>query len=149
MYSRPHPTKARLTSHVDSSHKFHFLNTSHVQRLQLVCKILVVEQPDVLLDECDAQLLARLKHCAIVLTSCWRSDILGTTSVRPENVVNEREEGIRADGDALHLGEPLLSFLGTKWLRHLAFFEMGLEVIALNAGFRNKARAEQIDGIGF
>lgn len=107
----------------------------------------MVEQPDVLLNKGHAQLLGRLHYCAVVLTSSGRSNVLDTTPVRPEDVVDEWEERIRADSDALHLREPLLALIRGEWLGYL--FEVGLEVIALDARLRDEARAQEVDGVGF
>ena len=64
---------------------------------------LVVEESDVLFHERDAQLLCRLEHRAVVLAACRRSDVLGTASVRPEDIIDEWEECVRADCHTLHL----------------------------------------------
>ena len=91
----------------------------------------MVEQPDVLLDERNAKLLRGLEDSAIILAACRSSDVLGTAPVRPEDVVDEGEEGIGADGNALHLGEPLFALIRGEWLGYL--FEVGLEIVALDA----------------
>lgn len=59
-----------------------------------VAHSLVVEQPDVLLNERDTQLFCCLEDRAIVLTSSRGCDVFGATPVRPEDVVNEGEERI-------------------------------------------------------
>lgn len=51
----------------------------------------MVEQADVLLDECDAELLSSREHGLIVLTASGRRDILHTRSTAPEDIIDERE----------------------------------------------------------
>jgi hypothetical protein len=47
-----------------------------VSKSRLVC--LMMEKPDVLLDERDAQLLGRLKDGSVVLAARWGSDVFGS-----------------------------------------------------------------------
>lgn len=52
---------------------------------------LVVEQPDRLLDELDAQLISRLLDRVIVLATQRRSNILDARPGSTEDIVDERE----------------------------------------------------------
>lgn len=108
---------------------------------------LVVEQPDVLLDERDAELLCSLENRAVVLTACRGSDVLGATPVRPEDVVDEREEGVRRQSNALQLRQPFLTLFCGEVLRDLAFLEVCREVVVLDATVGDEARAEEVDGV--
>lgn len=107
----------------------------------------MVEQSDVLLHKRDAQFICCLHYSTVVLATGRRGNVLGSAPRRSENIIDEREESIRANSYALELAEPLLALLSGKGLWHLALFEIRLEVFALDTGVGNKATAEQIDGI--
>lgn len=107
-----------------------------------------MEQPDVLLDERDTELLSSLENCAVVLASCRCSNVLGTAPVRPEDIVNEGEEGVRRQSDTLELRQPLLALLWSKVLGDLAFLEICGEVIVLDAAIGDETRAEKVIGVG-
>ena len=109
---------------------------------------LVVEQPDVLLNERDTELLCGLENCAVILATCRCSNVLGTAPVRPEDVVDEGEEGVRRQGDTLKLRQPLLALLWREILGNLTLLEVGSEIIVLNAAIRDETRAEKINGVG-
>jgi len=107
----------------------------------------VVEQPDVLLNERDAELLGGLENCTIVLAACRSSDVLGTTPVRPEDVVDEGEESVGRQSNTLELGQPLLALFCGEVLRNVTLLEVCRKVIVLRATIRDETRAEQVNGI--
>lgn len=51
----------------------------------------VVEEPDVLFYEGDAQLLSRLKDRLVVLAAAWSSNVLGSGLGNPVDIVGEGE----------------------------------------------------------
>ena len=108
---------------------------------------LVVEQPDVLLNERDTELLCGLENCAVILATCRCSNVLGTAPVRPEDVVDEGEEGVRRQGDTLELRQPLLALFCGEVLRNVTLLEVCGKVIVLRATIRDETRAEQVDSI--
>jgi len=108
----------------------------------------VVEQPDVLFHKGDAQLLSRLEYSAIILAARRRGNVLCAAPGSPEDVVDEREEGVRADGYALQLIEPGLALLCREGLWDLTFLEVGLKVFAFDARVGDQAATEQIDSVG-
>lgn len=109
----------------------------------------MVEKANMLLHKRNAQLISGIEHRHIVLASRRRSDILCATPRRAEHIVDEGEESVRADGDALKLLEPFLALFGREWRGHFALVEVGFEICALVAGIGDQAAAEEIDGVGF
>ena len=107
----------------------------------------MVEQPDVLLNKGDTQLLSRLEHGAIVLASCRRSNVLGTAPVRPEDVVDEGEESVGGQSNTLKLRQPLLALFCGEVLGNMVLLEVRRKVIVLRATIRDETRAEQVNGI--
>ena len=96
-----------------------------------------MEKPNMLLHKSNPQLLRRLKDGAIVLAARRRRHILGAAPGRPEHVVDEREEGVRAHGHICEFPKPLLAFLGCEILGDVALFEVGFEVLALDSLLRD------------
>jgi hypothetical protein len=54
----------------------------------------VMEQPNMLLNKRNPQLLRRLKHSPIILAPRRRRNILGPTTLRPKHIIDEREERV-------------------------------------------------------
>ena len=107
----------------------------------------MVEQPDVLLNERDAELLGGLEDGTIILAACRSSDVLGTTPVRPEDIVDEGEEGVGGQSNSLELRQPLLALFCGEVLRNVTLLEVCGKVIVLRATIRDETRAEQVDSI--
>jgi hypothetical protein len=101
-----------------------------------------------LLHKSDIQLLSCLKDGAIVLASCGRGNVLGSTPRGSEHVVNEGEEGVRADSNALQLLQPRGALFACEGLGHLTLFEVGFKVVAFDAGVWDETGAEEVDGVG-
>lgn len=54
----------------------------------------MVEEPNVLLDKGNAQLLGRVEDGLVVLATCGGSDVLDSGAVGAEDVVDEGELGM-------------------------------------------------------
>jgi hypothetical protein len=98
-----------------------------------------MEQPNMLLNKRNAQLLGRRKHSAIILAPRGRRNIFRAAPRRPKHIVDEGKEGVGADGHARQLAQPLLALLGREDGRDVAVFEVGFEVIALDARVGDQA----------
>lgn len=109
----------------------------------------MMEQPNMLLHKRNAQLLARLKYGAIILAAGGRRNVLGATACRAKHIVDEGEKRVGADGHTLQLLQPGSAFLRREGRRDVALFEMGLEVLALDARVGDEAGAEEVDSVRF
>lgn len=68
----------------------------------------MVEESEIGVHHGDAALVTGSYHSLVIVGARWGGYVLHTTLIGPVNVVPEWEEGIRAKGDTLQLGHPLL-----------------------------------------
>lgn len=102
-----------------------------------------------LLNERDTKLLSGLKDCAVILATCWCSDVLGAASVRPKDVVDEGEESVRGQSYTLQLRQPLLALFRGEVLGDLSVLKVCGKIVVLDATIGNETGAEKVDGVGF
>ena len=69
---------------------------------------LVMEETEVSVDHGDAVVVTRVHHILVVGWAGRRPDVLHATQVGAVNIVSEWEEGVRAQGHALQLADPLI-----------------------------------------